>query len=181
MAIDPQSIITEEIRSWIGHTSPPVALPEAISASDVRRYVQATGDANPLWLDEEFARAAGYRGRVVPPIMVKELSWRLGGERGEGRGTRDDRKIPFPPEYTDNRNAGSEVEWLRPVYLGDQLTIQEKICDIVARHGRAGLAIYVTRESEFRNDAGEVVLRRRTTTVKLPRSSIEERTGSREK
>ena len=64
-----QSIITPELRSWIGRKSP-LALLEIMTASDVRRYVDATGDANALWLDDEFARGAGYRGRLLPPTLV---------------------------------------------------------------------------------------------------------------
>ena len=59
------SIITPELRDWIGRKTPLREL-EIISAADVRRYVDATGDANPLWLDDDFARAAGYRGRLLP-------------------------------------------------------------------------------------------------------------------
>ena len=76
-AADVDAVITDEVRAWIGLTTEPMALPEEIAASDVRRYVEATGDANPLWMDDAAARAAGYRARVVPPMLVAELVWRL--------------------------------------------------------------------------------------------------------
>ena len=60
MTDSPESILTPELRSWIGRSSRPAQL-ETMAASDVRRYVDATGDANPLWLDDDFARSAGYR------------------------------------------------------------------------------------------------------------------------
>ncbi len=59
-----ECILTEEVRPWIGRTTEPMLLPEEISASDVRRYVDATGDCNPLWIDDAAARAAGYRERL---------------------------------------------------------------------------------------------------------------------
>ena len=64
-----ESILTPELRSWIGRRSRLAQL-ETISTSDVRRYVDATGDANPLWLDDDFARSAGYRSRLLPPTLV---------------------------------------------------------------------------------------------------------------
>ena len=168
MAADASTIITDEMRSCIGRTTEPVSLPEEISASDIRRYVDATGDANPLWTDEAFARAHGYRGRVVPPVMVLQLYRRMAGWSESHL-----QNIPLPPEYTDSRNAGKEIEWLAPVYLGDTLTVQNRISGIVAKQGRTALGIYVTRESTFRNGAGDVVVRLYGTTVKLPKAKLE--------
>lgn len=65
MALDANSIITPEMRACIGYASEVAILPEEIAGSDVRRYSDATGDTNPLWMNEEYARRAGYRGRVV--------------------------------------------------------------------------------------------------------------------
>ena len=62
------TVLTPEVRSWIGRATELMPLPEPIALSDIRRYVEATGDRNPLWLDDEAARAAGYRARVVPPM-----------------------------------------------------------------------------------------------------------------
>ena len=67
-------LITEALRAWIGRETPLRRL-ESVTASDIRRYVDATEDANPLWLDDEFARSKGYRRRLLPPIMV---AWGLG-------------------------------------------------------------------------------------------------------
>ena len=55
-AADIGAVITDEVRAWIGLTTELMALPEEIAASDVRRYVEATGDTNPLWMDDAAAR-----------------------------------------------------------------------------------------------------------------------------
>jgi acyl dehydratase len=162
MALDANSIITPEMRACIGYASEPAILPEEIAGSDVRRYADATADTNPLWMNEEYARRAGYRGRVVPPMMVLQLYRRMGKLEDVWK------RVPLPTGYTDVRNAGQEVEWLQPVYVGERLTLQHRIVDIVARQGRAGLGIYLTRESEFRNEAGQVVALVRATSVRLP-------------
>lgn len=170
---EPETILTPEVRAWIGKTSGALLLPEEISASDVRRFVEATGDSNRLWRDDAFARAHGYRGRVVPPIMVIEMNWRTRQPSGEDAG-RLWHQLPLPPEYSETRNAGLEIEWLDPVYVGDCLSVEHRIADIVARLGRRGLGVYVTRESEFRNQVGAVVARVRQTVVKLPRARVED-------
>src|SRR5499433_2678078 len=166
MTDSPQSIITAELRNWVGRKSPLVQL-EIMSASDVRRYVDATGDANPLWLDDEFARAAGYQSRLLPPTLVGWVPFSM--KEGDSANTTDMRRLlPLPDGYTNVRNAGSETEWLQPAYVGEQLSMRGVIVDIVARQGRAGLGIYITQEEQILNARQEIVLRRRHTVTVFP-------------
>jgi acyl dehydratase len=170
------SIITPELRTAIGRQSQARPL-EVLSASDVRRYVDATGDANRLWLDDEFARAAGYRGRLLPPTLVGwvPFSFRESTERANSDPMDLRRQLPLPPGYTNVRNAGSETEWIAPVYLGEQLFARSCIVDIIAREGRAGLGIYITQEEQVLNSAEQIVLRRRHTLAIFPDKTYPER------
>jgi acyl dehydratase len=163
------SLLTEELRGWIGRATPPRSL-EPVTAPLIRRYVDATGDANPLWLDDEFARSAGYQGRVLPPMLVGWESFKNRRPEKESETDPDDlfKRLPFPENYTQSRNAGTEIEWLAAAYPGEFLTAQSRIVDIVAREGKGGLGIYVTQETEVRNEKKERVLCRRQTTVRLP-------------
>jgi uncharacterized protein len=162
-------IITPELRGWIGRKGPLTRL-EIMTASDVRRYVDATGDANPLWLDDEFARSAGYRSRLLPPTLVGwvPFSLREGADRSGADATGLRRQLPLPEGYTNVRNAGSETEWLQPVFVGEQLSTQSRIVDIVARQGRVGLGIYITQEEQILNSQQEIVMRRRHTVAMFP-------------
>ena len=160
------TILTAEVRAWIGRTSELTPLPEEISASDVRRYIEATGDRNPLWIDDAAARSAGYRGRMLPPMLLTELIWRL-KQTELGRFTD---RVPLPEIYSDTRNADNELEWFEPVYIGDRLSIRHRIADIVARQGRAGLGVYITRETDYVRQDGKLVARVKQTIVRLPRS-----------
>jgi len=164
-----ESIITPELRSWIGRKSPLANL-EIMSPSDVRRYVDATGDANPLWLDDEFARAAGYLSRLLPPTLVGWVPFSMKeGDTALRYDTIDlRRQLPLPDGYTNVRNAGSETEWLQPAYAGEQLFMQGVIADIVARQGRAGLGIYITQEEQVLNARQQIVMRRRHTVAVFP-------------
>jgi acyl dehydratase len=169
MTNSPESIVTPELRDWIGRKSALVNL-ETMSASDVRRYVDATGDANPLWLDDDFARAAGYRNRLLPPTLVGwvPFSMKEGNSASSSDATDLRRQLPLPDGYTNVRNAGSETEWLQPAYVGEQLSTQSRIVDIVARQGRAGLGIYITQEEQILNSRQEIVTRRRHTVSMFP-------------
>jgi uncharacterized protein len=170
------SIITPELYAAIGRQSPARPL-EVLSASDVRRYIDATGDANRLWLDDEFARAAGYRARLLPPTLVGwvPFSFRESTERANADPMDLRRQLPLPPGYTNVRNAGSETEWIAPVYLGEQLFARSCIVDIIAREGRAGLGIYITQEEQILNPDEQIVLRRRHTLAVFPDKTYPER------
>jgi acyl dehydratase len=163
------SIVTPELRSWIGRKTSLRPL-EVIAAADVRRYVDATGDANLLWLDDDYARSAGYRGRILPPALVGwvPFSFREGTERANNDPTDLRRQLPLPLDYTNVRNAGSETEWLAPVYLGEQLSTQSTVVDIVARQGKSGPGIYISQEEHVLNAQQQTVLRRRHTLAVFP-------------
>jgi acyl dehydratase len=143
---------------------------EVISTADVRRYVDATGDSNPLWLDDDYARNAGYRSRILPPTLVGwvPFSFKEGTERANTDPTDLRRQLPLPSDYTNVRNAGSETEWVQPAYLGEQLSTQSTIVDIVARQGKSGLGIYISEEEQVLNFKQEIVLRRRHTLAVFP-------------
>jgi 3-hydroxybutyryl-CoA dehydratase len=50
-----------------------------ISASDLDRFIELSGDANPLHADSTFAQARGYRDRVVHGAYLSALVSRLVG------------------------------------------------------------------------------------------------------
>ena len=169
MTDSPEAIITPTLRSWIGRKSALAHL-ETMSASDVRRYVDATGDANPLWLDDDFARSAGYRRRLLPPTLVGWVPFSMKESDSASSSAATDlrRQLPLPDGYTNVRNAGSKSEWLQPAYVGEQLSTENRIVDIVTRQGRAGLGIYITQEEQFLNSRQEIVMRRRHTVAMFP-------------
>ena len=180
MTESPEAIITPELRGWIGRRTPLHNL-EIINASDVRRYVDATGDDNPLWLDDDYARSAGYRSRILPPTLVgwMPFSFKEGTERASTDPADLRRQLPLPRGYTNVRNAGSETEWLQPAYLGEQLSTQSVIINIVARQGKVGVGIYISQEEQVLNLQQEIVLRRLHTLAVFPQRKLAEQSGDR--
>jgi len=170
---DASDLITPEMRSWIDRKTPlsPLLI---MTSSDIRRYADATGDRNPLWFDDEYAKSAGYKGRLLPPTLVGWVPFSL-RENPDGSSAQAPdlrRQIPVPENYTNVRNAGSETEWLQPAYPGEQLSTQSCLVDIVACQGRAGLGIYITQEEQILNARDEMVLRRRHTMALFPETKL---------
>ena len=180
MMDDVDAVLTDEVRAWIGRSSDTREFPEPISASDVRRYLDATDDRNPLWHDDEYARAAGYRGRLVPPLFVAALTRRIPVSHSAEDQVFWEHQVPVLSGYTNTRNAGTELEFLAPIYVGDRITVQTHIVDITARRGRTGLGIFVTRTLEFRNQHGEPVIRRHQALGKYPPFAVGTETSARD-
>ncbi|NED64578.1 MaoC family dehydratase, partial [Streptomyces sp. SID10244] len=47
----------------------------------INNWVEAMGDANPIYVDESVARAAGHPGVVAPPAMAQV--WTMRGLHGQ--------------------------------------------------------------------------------------------------
>lgn len=153
-----ESLITDEIRSWIGRETPPWTI-EATNL-DIRRFAVATDDINPLYLDEEYARQSRHGSIVAPPLFymapltdpVPESELRPDGLPYEG-------KFPIPPTPLPRlMDGGTEIEFFAPIRAGDTLTGRCKILDIYQKEGRTGPLIFVVRESRYTNQKGELVL-----------------------
>jgi acyl dehydratase len=180
MAEDVDAVLTDDVRAWIGRSSDTREFPEPISASDVRRYLDATGDRNPLWHDDAYAQAAGYRGRLVPPLFVAALTRRIPVTDSAEDRVFWQHQVPVLTGYTNTRNAGTELEFLAPIYVGDRISVQTHIVYITARRGRTGLGIFVTRILEFRNQHGEPIIRRHQSLGKYPAFAVAADAGARD-
>jgi acyl dehydratase len=152
------SLITDEIRSWIGRETPPWTI--AVTPLEVKRFAVATDDLNPLYVDETQARHSRYGGLIAPPLFymapmtdpVPESELRPDGLPYVG-------KFPIPPTPLPRlMDGGTEVEFFAPIRVGDTLTGRCKITDIYQKDGRTGPLIFVARETSFTNQRGELVL-----------------------
>src|SRR5918992_55579 len=153
-----QSLITEEIRSWIGRETPSWTI--EVSRLDVQRFAVATDDLNPLYLDEEKAKQSVYGGLIAPPLFYMapltepkpESELRHDGLPYEG-------KFPIPPTPLPRlMDGGTDIEFFQPIRVGDVLTGRSKIVDLYQKEGRSGPLIFVVRETTFTNQQGAVVL-----------------------
>jgi acyl dehydratase len=153
-------LVPPEAREMIGQvTAGPVTAD--ITAKESQRYAQAVDDLNPVYFDEEAARAAGYRTLVCPPTFldhvvvvgrpVEQLRpdglFRNPESAGIGM-----RRVMF---------GGQEWEWLAPAHVGDTVTAMQRLAGIDEKEGSKGPFALVTWETTYTNQDGEVVARAR--------------------
>ncbi len=161
------TIVTEQARALIGmETSTRLG---EITLRELQRYAVAVGDMNPLYFDEEYARASAYGGIIAPPnFLTAIIGWHPGPT--EDKLTPDGR--PASREYTlplkgvsRAMGGGQELEFLLPVRPGDSFTRVTKLVDITEKEGKSGPLVIVEAEQRYVNQRGETAVVCRTSTI----------------
>jgi acyl dehydratase len=107
----------------------------AVGREKVREYAYAVGETNPVHLDVEAARAAGYADVVAPPMFAVVYSAPAMAP------------AVLDPEVGINLammvHGGQEFAWGQPVVAGDEITTTASVKDISERDGK-GFYVFET-------------------------------------
>ncbi len=134
-------------RSLIGRESEPVV--HEVEKGALRRFAEALGDPNPVYVDEGAARAAGYTSLVAPPTFAVVLTSNERFRHSLDLGTRS------------ILHGEQQFEYGRPIVAGDRITVRSKVADVQERAGASGPMDVLVVEDEGRDDKGELVFRTR--------------------
>ena len=141
-----------EYRSGIGTTLPHRPTKEA-NLDNIRRFGDGVGDYNPLWRDQAQAAASRFGMVTAPPPFLYSVT--LGVVAGE-TGAIDRRRVST--QYLPVNYAGAEIDFIRPIWLGDRITAQEQVGETLRkRSGRIGPINFNTGHVTFTNQRQEVV------------------------
>jgi len=145
-------LLTDALRARIGEERVYTA-PEELGRASIRYYARAVGDDNPLYTDEEFARAHGYDGVIAPPTLICDTNQYCDRPR-DGNGFAGHE---WGIEVAGTRlvRGGNTYEFHRPVRPGDVVTARWRLVDMVERSGRDGRAmLVVTSRAEYTDALG---------------------------
>ena len=141
-----------EYRSGIGTTLPHRPTKEA-NLDNIRRFGDGVGDYNPLWRDQAHAAASRFGMVTAPPPFLYSVT--LGVVAGE-TGAIDRRRVST--QYLPVNYAGAEIDFIRPIWLGDRITSHEQVGETLRkRSGRIGPINFNTGHVTFTNQRQEVV------------------------
>ena len=146
-------LISEELLSNIGRKSTPKR--EIVTRRDIRKYAVATGNRQRKYLD----------GDVAPPMFHVPLFWDVVElEQLTPDGVSIDTLLPkFPLERA--MAGGLDIEYLKPIRLGDWLTSLRTLTAIYEKAGRSGSLIFYEIVMDIRNDDDDLVIREKTTRI----------------
>jgi len=147
------AVITEEMRKKaIGVETKPIIL--EVEKGMIKKFAEAVGDPNPLWLDEAYAKKNRFKNIVAPPGLFHSVTFY--GVRPE---------LPFELPVKRRLDGGGDWEYFLPVTAGEKLTLVNRISDLREREGKEGPMVFITYETDWRNEKSELVARAHSTTI----------------
>ncbi|MFC2059247.1 MaoC family dehydratase N-terminal domain-containing protein [Chloroflexota bacterium] len=153
------SIVTDEIRKYIGARVGAECHPEEVTNWAIKRYLEATTDENPLWQDEEYARKSRWGGIIAPPTFVEVFSPSNYAFRQCNEMMPSLNALPFELPFPNLFEAFNEHEFFLPIRPGDFIQPTCKIGDIYEKVGKGGVGrmVFVRRDNEYWNQNHELV------------------------
>jgi acyl dehydratase len=108
-----------------------------VGAREIELFAEATGDRNPVHLDEEFAAATPFGGRIAHGMLTAGfVSAAIAS------------KLPGPGSIY----LAQTLRFTKPVRLGDTVTVNLEILEVITAKRRVRLA------TVCRNQHGETVM-----------------------
>ncbi len=138
-------------KSLIGRESEPVV--HDVEKGAIRRFAEALGDPNPIYVEDEAARQAGYPALVAPPTFAAVLS---GNERFRHSLDLGTRAL---------LHGEQQFEYTRPLLAGDRITVKSRVADVQERGGASGPMDILVIEDEGHDPQGALVFRARQVLV----------------
>ncbi|MEU5882492.1 MaoC family dehydratase N-terminal domain-containing protein [Spirillospora sp. NPDC047279] len=150
------TLLTDEIRALAGREVSYTA-PEELGRAALRYFALAVGDDNPLYVDDEYARAHGYEGVIAPPTLICETNQYAGVPRGADGYAGHAWDIDIPG--TRLVRGGNAYTFHRPVRPGDVVTATWRIDAVTERTGAGGRPMVVVESTAvYRDQRGEALV-----------------------
>ena len=102
------------------------SLSVALTAQHVQRFAEHIGDDNPLHMDDEFARALGFPGRVAHGMSYAAFLSTLIGKR-----------LPGPGALW----AAQTYRFSAPAFVGDEITLNAEVVEVMPATRTLKLAV----------------------------------------
>jgi len=138
-------------KNAIGRSSPPTL--NEVEKGAIRRFAESLGDYNPVYYDEEYARASGYPTIVAPPTFP--ASFHSSADLRELLGV----------GIKSLLHAEQVFEYERPIFAGDRIMVATRVADVLEKSGPAGKMDVAILDDEGRDEEGKLVFRARRTLV----------------
>ncbi|MEU6408726.1 MaoC family dehydratase N-terminal domain-containing protein [Microbispora sp. NPDC046933] len=138
---------------------PPREGPDPVNVPMIRHWAEAMGDRNPVYLDDDAARATGRPGIVAPASMTQ--AWTMRGYAAtvaNGQGAEELNALLEKDGYTSVVATDSEFEFHRELVVGDRVSVREVVESISPEKSTAlGVGRFVTTVRTYTDQDGEVV------------------------
>ncbi|MDR3389666.1 MAG: MaoC family dehydratase N-terminal domain-containing protein [Rudaea sp.] len=157
------SFLTPEVMSTVGEqTEPRYGL---IDAHQIRKFAAAIDDLNPIYVDVEAARAAGYAGLVAPPLFNAAATRPVPYRSGLLADGQYDSVAPPGLGHLQTMLAGQRWDLIRPAIAGEELIEVFTTKSITEKQGKTGAIVFVEKEASLTTPSGELIERYGSTLI----------------
>jgi acyl dehydratase len=156
------SLLTDDLRGLLGRTATYTAA-DPLGRPALRYFATAVGDHNPVYTDDDAARAAGYDGVVAPPTLVCETNQFVNNPRDEDGFPGHEWGIHLPG--TRLVRGGNDYRFHQPVTPDDVITVTWAITDLTERTTGAGQPMLVVTSTARFTNQHDVLLVENTETL----------------
>jgi acyl dehydratase len=137
---------------FIGHRSEAVV--NVVEKGAVKKFAEAIGDPNPLYVDEEAAKASRYGGLLAPPTFPRTF------EYGEVEG--------MGPPGQGFIHGEHRIRYERPLFVGEEVRCYAEVKDYYEKDGRKGSLGFLISERVGESPEGERIFAMLDTAVLTP-------------
>ena len=158
-----RKLLTPELEAMVG-TEVEYTAPEPLGRASIRYFASAIGDENPIYVDDDAARAAGHASVVAPPTLICETNQYAALARdGDGyAGHSWDFDVPG----TQLIRGGNRYEFHQAVVPSDRITARWRLVDMTERAASDGSALLlVASEARYVNQHSQLLAVNRETTI----------------
>jgi uncharacterized OB-fold protein len=157
----------DRLRAFVGRElAPTTAGQDPVNVAMIRHWVEAMEDPDPVYLDEQAARATGRPDVVAPASMMQ--AWTMRGYAATvapGRGRTVGAELTetlAEGGYTSVVATDSEYEFHRELVPGDHVSVSETV-ESISEEKRTALGVgrFVTSLRTYTDQHGEVVATQR--------------------
>lgn len=128
----------------------------------VRRFAEAIGDRNPLYFDEEAARASWHGRLIAPPTFPVTLD----------HGTVEGLALPDAGLI----HGEQRFAYRRPLYVGETVACATVVENSYQKRGRGGVLTFLVLARVGEDQAGDVIYTMSSTIILT--EAVRERTGA---
>jgi acyl dehydratase len=137
---------------FVGERSETVS--NVVEKDAVRKFAEAIGDPNPLYVDEEAAKASRYGRLLAPPTFPRTF------EYGEVEGMGDPGQGFIHGEH--------RIRYERPLFVGEEVSCYAEVKDYYEKEGDEGTLGFLISERVGESPEGELIFTMLDTAVITP-------------
>jgi N-terminal half of MaoC dehydratase len=170
-------VVTPAMKELIGQRTEPQAAPAPISDSELRRFLHATMETDPVHWSPEEAAGRPYGGVVAPPLYPVHAFRRPVGTPDpftrfeadpdwDGTAARHSGLPKLELPYVRGLNGGVEADFFALAAEGDIVSASSAYVRIEDHEGRSGPMVIATTETEYRRQDGQKLVTVRSTQIR---------------